>query len=448
MPLHTLPAGRQVIEGLHRLGQALGYEVERERAVGEAGAAVDLAWYAAGEKAAPLMIFEVESSPSSSMANNAMKVLARDVDDFVKPLFFFHVLLVGGPDNDRIVQLRRQWGAHNYRVYRLNDLTDLQRLVLDILEQHRRVRDEVSVVALGKVLQLDPWSKINHHNVFDALFDRGFAATYARDLAKLAIENDSNRGYYLRYLRRVAAHELPHECSYESFVGYEYGELLELGLLVAALEICDEEGAERLEAWQQRSGYGMRTIGAHFGLSKDYDAFVLGVAPFLYGLLGLLTVRRPVTFSWFVSDLRSLLLAEQTEGVNQNFWMPAALWLAHLSSAGLGQAPAVHSQHDALKAAFDAARKSINDAGGVPANVLFTPPICVYLDDPEAWLESLAGEQVMVPDWPEFNRSNTGNHNEILGGETDPASLAIAVLLWEEWPFWNSVEIVRSLRAS
>ena len=83
------------------------------------------------------MIFEVESSASSSMANNAMKVLARDVDDFIKPLFFFHVLLSGGKDNERISSLRAQWGRHNYRVYRLCDDTEMQRLAVDILAQHR-----------------------------------------------------------------------------------------------------------------------------------------------------------------------------------------------------------------------------------------------------------------------------------------------------------------------
>jgi hypothetical protein len=99
-----------MIAGLAHLGRALGYAVEEERPIGESGAAVDLAWYAAGETGVPLMIFEVESNATASMANNAMKVLSRDADDFIKPLFFFHVLLAGGPENDRIASLRRQWG--------------------------------------------------------------------------------------------------------------------------------------------------------------------------------------------------------------------------------------------------------------------------------------------------------------------------------------------------
>ncbi len=66
------------------------------------------------------MIFEVESNASSSMANNAMKVSSQDVDEFNRPLYFFHLLLAGGPEDDQIESLRRQWGNHNYKVYRMN----------------------------------------------------------------------------------------------------------------------------------------------------------------------------------------------------------------------------------------------------------------------------------------------------------------------------------------
>src|SRR4051812_13898206 len=110
MPEHILPEGRRVIEALTALGQALAYATEPERAIGPSGAAVDLAWYAAQDQSVPLFIFEVESRPTSSMANNAVKVFGRDSEDLVKPLFFFHVLLSGGGDNDRIAGLRRVWG--------------------------------------------------------------------------------------------------------------------------------------------------------------------------------------------------------------------------------------------------------------------------------------------------------------------------------------------------
>ena len=152
MSYHILSAGLQVVEGLECLAEALGYTSVREHTVRRAGAAVDLAWFAAGDHRVPLMIFEVESTASSSMANNAMKVFSQDVDDFVKPLFFFHILLGGGPDNERIAALQRTWGTYNYRVYRLNEQMEVRRLVLDVLGQHRRVSGALSLIRLNSAL--------------------------------------------------------------------------------------------------------------------------------------------------------------------------------------------------------------------------------------------------------------------------------------------------------
>ena len=154
MPLHQLPEGLQVIEGLEALGESLEYVSSREHTVGRAGAAVDLAWFGAGDQHVPLMIFEVESSASASMVNNALKVFSQDVDDFVKPLFFFHVLLAGSSDNERIANMRRTWGTYNYRIYRLNDESEAQRLVRDVLAQHRRVISTISLLRLASGLNL------------------------------------------------------------------------------------------------------------------------------------------------------------------------------------------------------------------------------------------------------------------------------------------------------
>jgi len=77
--LHRLQAGQIVIDGLVKLASAFGYSAEREFPVGTraTSAAVDVAWFAAGDQRVPLMIFEVESSASASMANNAMKVFSQ-----------------------------------------------------------------------------------------------------------------------------------------------------------------------------------------------------------------------------------------------------------------------------------------------------------------------------------------------------------------------------------
>ena len=446
MPLHTLPAGRAVIQSMRSLGLALDYEVELERSIGNAGAAVDVAWYAAGDRSVPLMIFEVESSASSSMANNAMKVLARDVSDFAKPLFFFHVLLQGGKDNDRIAQLRSQWGMHNYRVYRLNDNGEVQRLFIDILAQHRRIHDSLSLAAIDDVLHQDVWIDVDRSSALDALQEYGFQAAYVRDLAKGSSRSIGARRYYLGHLLRIVNCETASDHSYSGYVGRTYGQLLEIGMLAAARDLPDKGAAQMLEAWQVRTGYGMRMIGPTFGLSRDYDTFVFGSAPFLYGLLGLLSRDRPTTFAWCVSDLASLLSAEQAQGIRSDVWLPAALWTAHLASAGMARSVPPHLRAGLL-AAFNLARSAINTAGGVPPTVLDAPPPFVDFEDRATWLDQLDKVRIEVPTWDRLNGRylGTGTPDDLLDW-VDPFERAVEVLLNDEWASWDSRGLVRALR--
>jgi hypothetical protein len=44
----------------------------------------------------PLFLSEVESVASSSMAINAMKILALDASEFPRPIYVFHLVLTGG----------------------------------------------------------------------------------------------------------------------------------------------------------------------------------------------------------------------------------------------------------------------------------------------------------------------------------------------------------------
>ncbi|MEU6337880.1 hypothetical protein ABZ839_26265 [Streptomyces cellulosae] len=197
MPEHVLDPGLRVIEAIAELGECLGYEVERERSVGRRGAAVDLAWYAAGDKWMPLMIFEVESKASSGMANNAMKVLSKDVDDFVKPLFLFHVILKGSAANERIANLRRQWGSHNYRVYTLGLEGEVQRLVLDVLSQHRRVTKEIDVESVSASLEVGTWESVDQIAVLSKLKALNLSANYLGGLARVGLRNPSLTSPYI-----------------------------------------------------------------------------------------------------------------------------------------------------------------------------------------------------------------------------------------------------------
>jgi hypothetical protein len=243
--LHRLPAGQVVIDGLVKLASAFGYSAEREFPVGPhtTGPEVDVAWFAAGDHRVPLMIFEVESSASASMANNAMKVFSKDVDDFVKPLFF-HVLLAGGPDNDRITALKKTWGTYNYRVYRLNEAGESERLARDIISQHRRLYSELDIRRLFGGLKHQLWGDIDASRIYHTAENLVFTSNYLNDLAHLCLEIPALRPTLLDQLLGHYVSSAPAHGSYPEYIGRHFAGLLEIPLLVAQGLLTDDEAPQ------------------------------------------------------------------------------------------------------------------------------------------------------------------------------------------------------------
>ncbi|WP_157880588.1 hypothetical protein [Streptomyces sp. Root1310] len=449
MPEHVLHPGLRVIDAIAELGKCLGYEVERERSVGLRGAAVDLAWYAAGDKWMPLMIFEVESKASSGMANNAMKVLSRDVDDFVKPLFLFHVVLKGSAANERISNLRRQWGSHNYRVYTLGLNGEVQRLVVDILSQHRRVTKQVDVESVSATLAKDSWESVDQLAVLSKLKNLNFSGDYLGGLARVSLRDPSLTSLYLDSLESIHLCGEDMSGRYGGFIGDYIPGLLEISMLIASGRITDAEGPRRLEEWQERSGYGMRTIGPYFGLSRDYDSFVLGVAPFVYGMAGMLLRGCSQSYQWLTMDLQSIVAGEQKREIADFAVLPGALWLIHISASGLCVLPSKSRVDGDLKSAFEFARALVNGYGGVPDDVLDSPPDYVDVHDEnvtEEWLERLQGERAMVPELEEFNLrySVDGEYSGI--GMEDAMRDSMKMLMAADWRRESVYQFVSELR--
>ncbi|MGW3788931.1 hypothetical protein ACWD5Z_30425 [Micromonospora chokoriensis] len=437
-----------MIVGLADLGRALGYSVEEERPIGESGAAVDLAWYAAGDAAVPLVIFEVESSASASMANNAMKVLARDAEDFVKPLFFFHVLLSGGPDNDRICGLRRQWGSHNYRVYRLNEDAELLRLVCDVLAQHRRIRIDIDVAGLSQALLLPPWNRLCRPTVLRRVERLGFHADFLGSYARAAADELDIRPEYLRRLR--VTHDVGARLAgegYGTYLGDIFPNMLDVAVLVAADLIPESQAVSAFEAWQTRSG-DMRTVGPYFGLSRDYDQYVIGISPFIYGVAGLLLLNKPAAYLWLVNDMRTILSdARKRWSFDGLLAIPTALWLSHLAAAGLSNST-ISSKADAresLHSAYKLAVKIIENNGYLPASVIDNPPPYVDIWETSDWEERLAQPGIGFPPADALNARYMGQKPD--GLWEDPIGVALAIACYEEWPRWMTKGLVVALRA-
>lgn len=425
-----MPGGQQAIAAVVALGRALGYVTRTEHPVGRR-AAVDVSWSGDADARAPLFVFEVESTASAGMANNALKVLGPPNESLAKPLFFFHLVLTGSPNNERIAALRSQWGRHNYRVYTMSDGSAARLLLWDVLEQHRRVSNRVDPLAVADALGGSLWEGIDAREALVEAERLGLRGNYLRGYLLLAGDDDRWLASWGRRLRALAAMPEPvrreEDDDYESFLGRYIPGLIEHALLVRAGQISDADAPAALDRWQAGAGFGLRTIGPHFGLSRDYDYFVLLVAPLHFAVAWALCSAAPTTSRWLVEELAGLLAGMAREGVQARWRVPAALWLAHIASAALHW-PSANGARVAATAAYDAAAACLAEAGGASRADLMAPPMPKF--DLDEWVGPAGGPE---PPDPAGLRALVDG---VAGAAADrPAALglAVAMLTSEEW---------------
>lgn len=380
---HILAPGKAVIDGLERLGDALGYEVRREHRVGQS-AAVDLSWTAAEFNDVPLFIFEVESTPSAGLANNAAKVFGSPLDKLPKPLFFFHLVLAGSPDNARIRNAERSWGQHNYRIYRFHATDDRQRLVIDVLEQHRRVSQKVRPQSVVDALH---GPVFDDFSIAEAALSRmeelRFVAPYLLDYGTLALRDERFLPLYVRRLRTInhhpatsgAARAGPSRAARDIEEGYPDAPgsyipgLLENALRIYQGDVLDSEGPELLERWVTNAGPHIRMFDAVFGLNRDYDQFILISAPFHYVWAAIALGNRPESRAWVLNDLMELVRREHDKGIAGPVSWPAIIWMGHL----LAGRPALDCPLD-VEAMYRQLQQIVDEIGGIPRALLLDPP--------------------------------------------------------------------------
>jgi len=293
MSEHRLKTGKEIIEALAALGDALEYAVQTELPVEKrsGGAAVDVAWFAEDEQRFPLMIFEVESSATNSMANNPAKVFGQSSENFERSLFFFHIIVRSGSQTSRIEQLRGVFGQHNYRVYPLERETATS-LIKDILQQHRRIRRSFRVGAVMVVLLNTVKLITDRLSILESAADLGLTGAYLEDLARLGRQGSEAEELFLIHLRhRIWDLRWPDtDIGYSAWMGSHWGFPIHLGILFAANSDLRTEVFARLRWWQEESSYASQ-IGPHFGLSEDYDRFMLCVSGTLWALLAALMLQ-------------------------------------------------------------------------------------------------------------------------------------------------------------
>lgn len=385
MPKHSLRPGQAVIEGLVDLGRALGYAAKTEFAVSSDSKnppAVDVAWLQEEDQRFPLMIFEVESRASSSVANNAQKVFAQETRHFEKPLFFFHVFLKGR-SSSRLKTLEVQYGTYNYRHYSL-DAGDFTRLILDVLHQHRRLTASLDIPSLLGVLSADPWQAVDQSATLKAIESAEYSIPYSSVYAGLCLQHD---WIHPHFLHRIAAN--PYEGEYSSYIGSHWRVPVHLALLAHCQPSAGSTALQGIIDWQETSSY-MTQIGPHFGLSHDYDHFILGFAPTLWALIAALMLDVPGACAYIAKQNHSVLHA--LSGAELFYSALTALWLLHLAAVGN------------IPESFELARNHINDRGGINSKLLHYPPGYFNLEEPSKtpWVYELEDNAGDVPSFEDF----------------------------------------------
>jgi len=360
---HKIEAGKQLIRGLAELGRALGYHVEKEFPVEQprrgVPPAVDVAWFTEKGQVFPLFIFEVESRASNSMANNPLKVFAQETKRFEKPLFFFQVIGSHGGESSRVGNLERQYGTYNYRIYIIGENMGNE-LIKDILGQHRRIRNGIDYVGFYKVLSTEWRENVDIYQALRDAFDAGLSReSRLPAYVHLALSD----GQVVRELRSALPSEAqkkwPSTDALPSYLGSSWGIpiLCSMMILWADNDAEIQHWNEELLRWQESSSY-MPMITASFGLSWDYDQFLIGVAAPLIALCCALTGDKGSFRESFCDVLVDILSKLRGSW----YALHTACWLAHIS-ARFGM-----EQH------FRAAMDSINELGGVEQRTLYCPP--------------------------------------------------------------------------
>lgn len=378
---HTKPEGIAVINLLSGLGSALGYSVQREHLVGKS-AAVDLSWTVADSNDVPLFVFEVESAASAGLANNVTKVYGSPSLNPPRPLFFFHLVLKGSKGNERIENAQRMWGQHNYRVYRFQDANERTALALDIVKQHRRISRYINLIALAKALDAPLWGgRSTAQKVLNLVEKLKFDAPYLYAYAALALIDGSYFKLFisrLRHLEELTGLQTDN-FSHLSKEGYGDGPgnympgLLEIALRISSGDISDKDGPAKFEQWARSDRIFPRMIHTHFGLSQDYDQYVIAVAPIHYSLAIRLLCTHPLSRDWAIQDFSDILESNDWQNLHPRCRLPGTTWLALnlistlMEPGQFGTALNIENLYEKLQAHVLAAR-------GAPRSLLSDPP--------------------------------------------------------------------------
>ncbi len=415
MSEHRLKPGKSVISQLSTLGKVLGYHVQREFPL-KCGMctrpAVDLAWFRDETQRFPLFIFEVESGAGNTNANNAVKVYGSSSRDFEKPLFFFHVVVKCGAESSALDSLRGQYGQANYRIYCL-DGNEGQRLLEDILGQHRKLYDQLDYPQLMEALGRSGLANIDANKLCDHIESLQFDVAFLPWYARFGRTNRFFRDRYVNLLeQRTRQHAaIPGREAYNTYYGEWWGEPLHIAVLRREARIDDKTTLAHLNRWQYRNS-SLVTIGPNFGLSRDYDEFIITAAPGFAAAVAAIAGSNEVR-AWLFDIMEPVF--EKLQKSSARAFIYQGIWLLHLA-AGLEESER-----------YSRVRDILNARGGVPEAALLNPPFHFSTELDDEWSTRAEANPMPVAPMPELIAKLSAQPSR----QDDPIDVAL-ILLTEE----------------
>ena len=182
--------------------------------------------------------------------------------------------------------LEREFGRHNYRIYRLAD-GEGTRFVCDVLRQHRRIRNHISFISLYESCNNENWAgAVDPLTALRTARDLNLSRTlYIPELIRLCRKSRSLVPEIAETVRRSEPARWLDEAIFASWLGVWFGQGILLAMTIGLAPSDDvQELNKRFAEWQEGVD-GMPMIGALRGLGHEYDEFLMQGAGALVTLL-------------------------------------------------------------------------------------------------------------------------------------------------------------------
>ena len=391
MSEHKLKPGIDFINGIKSLGLIMGYYIQTEHPVDFEKAnspEVDVVWIKEENQKFPLFIFEVESTASNGMTYNPMKVFSKKNEKFEKPLFFFQVILTGGLNSSRIKDLKRTYGTYNYRIYSVLN-AESQSFLFDVLEQHRRISQNLNIFNLFNFLIQSKWINIDfealaiHIENLDFEKDSGLLLSSYVELASKHKEIVPITFNYLCKIHQDFFSNL-NKVNYSTYLGNSWCFPIHLGIINTCSDdlYIKEKTIKQLKYWQTKNSY-MTMIGPHFGLAQDYDEFLIWGAGGLFGILSFLYRENYMVRLYFAEELKKIV-----EKTSSKYRLPNIYWMLHIIPPT--------EQSESL---YKYIKKSFSEIGSFSMDSFWNPP---FLYHDEEYIKLVIKQKDGFPKFNEF----------------------------------------------